>query len=325
MWERRKNINLAWRYKFATHKRSRSATWEWDRWAHNTAGRWAVYFSGSEGAGESARVQWCAGDFFRQAHECPEARGMRAVGEREREIIWPGESLQPRQTAIKNIRRDEANGGYLSAEGKRGQSHLLVIVGAQITAWKDKKRSNRCCFCRLGATAARHIWAGTTLSAIRNNGVLKRTRGDCFGARNYGCWERILGVGKKRGDYEFQHIGGERVEKFGCCFLFPLLPFFRPFTRLNSVSFSLLSPSSSSSALWLSGFCMSFSIDIRLHLSCPLKLLVQLCRTSCCVSVQRRRIHSNLGKSLLEHGQHHIMRIIPLWLHLKSQFCKQNN
>lgn len=135
-----KNINLAWRYKFATHKGSRSATWEQDWWAHSTAGRWAVYFSGGEGAGEPARLQWCAGDFFRQARECPEARGMRAVEGREREIIWPGETLQPGRSAIKNIRRDKASGVYLYAEEKCGQSHLLVIVAAQITAWKDKKK-----------------------------------------------------------------------------------------------------------------------------------------------------------------------------------------
>lgn len=42
---------------------------------------------------------------------------------------------------------------------------------------EDKKGSKRCCFCCLGAKEARHICAGTTVTAIRNNGVLKRTRG----------------------------------------------------------------------------------------------------------------------------------------------------
>lgn len=40
---------------------------------------------------------------------------------------------------------------------------------------------------------------------------------------------------------KFSTLEGARAEKFGRCFLFPLLPFFRPFTRLNSVPFSLLS------------------------------------------------------------------------------------
>lgn len=35
----------------------------------------------------------------------------------------------------------------------------------------------------------------------------------------------MLGVGKKRGDYEFQQIGGQRMEKFGRLLMFPFLPF----------------------------------------------------------------------------------------------------
>lgn len=35
----------------------------------------------------------------------------------------------------------------------------------------------------------------------------------------------MLGVGKKRGDYEFQQIGGQRMEKFGRLFMFPFLAF----------------------------------------------------------------------------------------------------
>lgn len=109
----------------------------------------------------------------------------------------------------------------------------------------------------------------------------KENKEDCFSARNYGCWERILGVGKKRGDYEFQHIGGERVEKFGRCFLFPLRPFFRPFTRLNSVLLSFVSVFELLGSL-IEWILHEFSsIDICLHLSRPLKLLV---RTSSCVS-----------------------------------------
>lgn len=64
-------------------------------------------------------------------------RGERDEGrreEREREIPWPGETLQPGRSAIKNIRRAEASGVDLSAEEKRGRPHLLVTVGAQITA-----------------------------------------------------------------------------------------------------------------------------------------------------------------------------------------------
>lgn len=59
---------------------------------------------------------------------------MRVVGEREREIIRPGETLQPGRTAIKTRIRDEASGVCLSAGAKRGRSHLLAIVGAPITA-----------------------------------------------------------------------------------------------------------------------------------------------------------------------------------------------
>lgn len=89
-------------------------------------------------------------------------------------------------------------------------------------------------------------------------------------------------MGKKRGDYEFQHIGGERVEKFGRCFLFPLLSFFRPF---HTFKFCLLL--SFVSVFELLGSLIEWilhefsSIDICLHLSRPLKLLV---RTSSCVS-----------------------------------------
>lgn len=35
----------------------------------------------------------------------------------------------------------------------------------------------------------------------------------------------MLGVGTERGDYEFQQIGGQRMEKFGRLFMFPFLPF----------------------------------------------------------------------------------------------------
>lgn len=69
--------------------------------------------------------------------------------------------------------------------------------------------------------------------------------------------------------------------------------------------------------------------DICLHLCRPLKLLLQLRRASSCVparlSARRRRIHSNLHKSLLESVQHRITRIIPLWLDHKSSFYNQNS
>lgn len=54
----------------------------------------------------------------------------------------------------------------------------MAMVGAQHPEKEDKKKRNKwCCFCCLGAKEARHICAGTAFTAIRNNGVLKGTRG----------------------------------------------------------------------------------------------------------------------------------------------------
>lgn len=68
----------------------------------------------------SACLQWCRADFFWQAYECPQAKGIRAVEAKGRERIWPGETLQHDCTgAIKNITRDECNHVYLAAEKAR--------------------------------------------------------------------------------------------------------------------------------------------------------------------------------------------------------------
>lgn len=99
------------------------------------------------------------------------------------------------------------------------------------------------CFLLLVCKRKRITSAATTFTAIRDNGVSVWTRGLVQCLELWMLGKRILGVGKRGEDYEFQQITEKHVEKSRRCFMFffSLRLFLPPLSLFNSVSFSPLS------------------------------------------------------------------------------------
>lgn len=138
------------------------------------------------------------------------------------------------------------------------------------TATKQTEVFISCCCCCQCVKEAHHICAATSFTAIRNNGVLKWTRG-------IGSVLRITDAGK--GSWVWER--GERIMNFSKSekSMWRNLSIALCFSTLHSSLLFhslILSPSllclylELLRSLWYSGFYMSFPIDICLHLSCPL-------------------------------------------------------